>query len=103
MLFPVVLPILCTVIREHESECDYAPIRCPNSSICSPVLKKVNTLVFTQYSSTCILPVHNRFRQEFVTPSIYPLGRRWTFSTSQVYLCTAMIIISIAALLLSAV
>ena len=27
-------------------------------------------------------------------PSIYPLGRCWTFSASQVYLCTAMIIIT---------
>ena len=26
---------------EHENECEYAPVKCPNSSLCPPVIKKV--------------------------------------------------------------
>ncbi|XP_019850390.1 PREDICTED: E3 ubiquitin-protein ligase TRAF7-like [Amphimedon queenslandica] len=25
---------------EHEKECDYAPVKCPNSSLCPPILKR---------------------------------------------------------------
>ena len=30
-------------LRDHEKECEYAPVRCPNSSKCPVVLKKVST------------------------------------------------------------
>lgn len=39
-------PSGCSVIiklgcrYEHENECEYAPVKCPNSSLCPPVIKK---------------------------------------------------------------
>ena len=33
------------VCREHENVCDYAPVHCPNSSLCPGMLRKVSVCV----------------------------------------------------------
>ena len=33
--------------RDHEKDCEYAPVRCPNSSKCPVVMKKVSTYMYT--------------------------------------------------------
>ena len=31
--------------RDHEKDCEYAPVRCPNSSKCPVVMKKVSAII----------------------------------------------------------
>ena len=35
--------VALTNFRDHEKDCEYAPVRCPNSSKCPVILKKVRT------------------------------------------------------------
>lgn len=49
--------------KEHEDECEYAPIKCPNSSHC-PMLKKMDLKTHLAYCQHARCP-HSRFNCKF--------------------------------------